>query len=113
MPEFIDVPVSRIFLHLQNPRHEPLETEAEVIERLCGKEDIYPLARDIVGKTVARGGRRDDVVVVVDGVGLQRRSRRVRARPDDEFGSLFRQTLPDFGKIDIETDSHADPAKVG
>lgn len=41
------VPVSRIFLHLANPRHEPFETEAKAIAYLCDKEFVYPLARDI------------------------------------------------------------------
>jgi len=43
-----DVPVGRIFLALDNPRHEPVESEGEAIERLCTKEDVVPLARDIV-----------------------------------------------------------------
>ncbi|HUU23966.1 MAG TPA: hypothetical protein VMW68_00155 [Methyloceanibacter sp.] len=48
-PKFVDdVPIGRIFLALRNPRHEPLETEEQVIARLCEKEDVYPLARDIV-----------------------------------------------------------------
>ncbi|HWE72971.1 MAG TPA: hypothetical protein VG328_07415 [Stellaceae bacterium] len=41
------VPVSRIFLHLENPRHEPVGTEAEAIEYLCSHENVYALARDI------------------------------------------------------------------
>ncbi len=47
MAQYIDVPISRIFLYLQNPRHEPKDTEAQVIEHLCREEDVYPLARDI------------------------------------------------------------------
>jgi hypothetical protein len=43
-----DVPIGRVFLALNNPRHEVVETEAEAIERLCTKEDVLPLARDIV-----------------------------------------------------------------
>lgn len=42
------VPVGRLFLLHSNPRHEPFETEAEAIAYLCDKEDVYPLARDIV-----------------------------------------------------------------
>src|SRR5689334_7443193 len=42
------VPVGRVFLSLSNPRHEPVDTEAEAIERLCGKENILALAKDIV-----------------------------------------------------------------
>lgn len=46
---FVDsVPVGRVFLALDNPRHEPVETEPEAIERLCADEDVLPLARDIV-----------------------------------------------------------------
>src|SRR4051794_5770659 len=47
-PKYVDaVAVGRIFLALENPRHEPFETEAQVIDYLCEKEDVYPLARDI------------------------------------------------------------------
>lgn len=42
------VPLGRIFLNLENPRHEPVTTEANAIERLCAKEDVPALARDIV-----------------------------------------------------------------
>jgi hypothetical protein len=42
------VPIGRIFLALDNPRHEPVENEAQAIERLCTREDVLPLARDIV-----------------------------------------------------------------
>lgn len=41
------VAVNHIFLSLDNPRHVKVESEAQAIERLCAKEDIYPLARDI------------------------------------------------------------------
>jgi hypothetical protein len=41
------VPVSRIFLSLDNPRHIPFDNETKVIEHLCAKEDVYSLARDI------------------------------------------------------------------
>jgi hypothetical protein len=47
-PKFIDsVPVVRIFLKLDNPRHKPVETEAMAIERLCQDEAVLALARDI------------------------------------------------------------------
>ncbi|MDN3647078.1 hypothetical protein QWY75_12775 [Pontixanthobacter aestiaquae] len=42
------VAVDQIFLDLSNPRHEPCDTEGEVIEYLCRNEDILPLAKDIV-----------------------------------------------------------------
>lgn len=41
------VPIGRIFLDLNNPRHVPFTTEDEAIEYLCSKEDVWPLARDI------------------------------------------------------------------
>lgn len=40
--------VDRVFLHLNNPRHEPYSKQAEVIEYLCRHENVLPLARDIV-----------------------------------------------------------------
>lgn len=41
------VPVGRIFLDLDNPRHEPYQNEDEVIEYLCTTEHVYQLAKDI------------------------------------------------------------------
>lgn len=41
------VPISRLHLHLSNPRHEPLESEAEAIAHLCDDELIAELAQDI------------------------------------------------------------------
>jgi hypothetical protein len=41
------IEVARIFLDLENPRHEPYEDEAQVIEYLCRYENIFPLAKDI------------------------------------------------------------------
>ncbi len=46
--KIIEVPVNRIFLSLDNPRHVPLNTEAEAIAYLCKNEMIHPLAKDIV-----------------------------------------------------------------
>jgi hypothetical protein len=43
--QVIQVDVGRIFLYEENPRHEPLETEQEVIDRLCNDEQVYNLAR--------------------------------------------------------------------
>lgn len=40
--------LSRIFLLHSNPRHGPFDSEAESINYLCDKEDVYSLARDIV-----------------------------------------------------------------
>lgn len=42
------VQVNRIFLNLENPRFEAVDTESEAIEILCNTEDVYPLAVDIV-----------------------------------------------------------------
>lgn len=44
----LEVEVDRIFLDLENPRHDPYELESQVIEYLCRHENILPLARDIV-----------------------------------------------------------------
>ena len=41
------VPIGRIFLDLNNPRHEPFSSEDQAIEYLCDKEDVWALARDI------------------------------------------------------------------
>lgn len=46
-PENKIVALHQIYLNLENPRHEPYETEAEVIDYLCRNEDILPLAWDI------------------------------------------------------------------
>jgi hypothetical protein len=42
------VPLGRIFLNTANPRHEPVSAEANTIEKLCSKENVQELARDIV-----------------------------------------------------------------
>lgn len=41
------IEVARIFLDLENPRHDPYEDEAQVIDYLCRYENIFPLAKDI------------------------------------------------------------------
>lgn len=41
------IPLNRIFLNLKNPRHKPYENQAQVIERLCAKEEVPQLAHDI------------------------------------------------------------------
>jgi hypothetical protein len=41
------ISVDRIFLDLENPRHKPFKSEAEVIEYLCKNESIYALAKDM------------------------------------------------------------------
>lgn len=45
-----DISIDRIFLHHENPRHEPYHTQAEVIEYLCRDEEVAQLARDISQK---------------------------------------------------------------
>ena len=42
-----DVKLGRVFLDLENPRHEPFTSEPQTIEYLCEFEGVYPLARDI------------------------------------------------------------------
>lgn len=42
------IPISRIFLGLDNPRFEPVASEGEAISVLCATENVYPLAADIV-----------------------------------------------------------------
>jgi hypothetical protein len=41
------ISVDRIFLDLENPRHKPYTSEAEVIEYLCRNESVYALAKDM------------------------------------------------------------------
>ena len=41
------ISVDRIFLDLENPRHEPYQNQAQVIEYLCRDEYVYQLAKDI------------------------------------------------------------------
>lgn len=41
------VQVDRIFLYEENPRHEPIETQDEIIETLCKGEQVFNLARNI------------------------------------------------------------------
>jgi hypothetical protein len=41
------IEVDRIFLYEENPRHEPIESEPEIIAHLCKDEQVYNLARSI------------------------------------------------------------------
>lgn len=41
------IPIDRIFLDHDNPRHEPYKSQAEVIEYLCKDEYVFELAKDI------------------------------------------------------------------
>lgn len=42
------IEIKNIFLDLENPRHEPYQSQEEVIEYLCKNEYVYALAQDIV-----------------------------------------------------------------
>ncbi len=42
-----EVDVSRIYLANENPRHDPIDTEPEIIHHLIAKEHVKPLARHI------------------------------------------------------------------
>ena len=42
------IEIKSIFLDLENPRHEPYQSQEEVIDYLCKNEHIYALAQDIV-----------------------------------------------------------------
>lgn len=43
----MEVDLERLFLSVDNPRHEEVDSEERAIERLCKTEDIVALARDI------------------------------------------------------------------
>ncbi|MBC6405415.1 MAG: hypothetical protein GDA41_06785 [Rhodospirillales bacterium] len=62
-PSERNIPVERLVLDLENPRHGELDTEQEAIEFLCSNEDVIPLVRDI-----ARYGLNpiDRLAVVID-----------------------------------------------
>ncbi len=47
-PTMQPIDIGRIFLDLENPRHDPYENEGQVIDYLCRYENIFPLAKDIV-----------------------------------------------------------------
>jgi len=40
-------PLDRVFLHHEKPRHDPYETQGQVIDYLCSSEEVVQLARDI------------------------------------------------------------------
>ncbi len=46
-PQRIEVAPSDLYLDTENPRHKPVQSEREAIERLCETESIYELAADI------------------------------------------------------------------
>ncbi len=45
--EVLPIEIERIFLYEENPRHEPLGKEDDVIEYLCKDEQVFNLARSI------------------------------------------------------------------
>jgi hypothetical protein len=52
-----DIDVERIFLYEENPRHEPLDSQPEIIEHLCKDEQVLNLARSIAAEGDRRSGR--------------------------------------------------------
>jgi len=44
----VQLEIQKIYLDLENPRHEPYQSQDEVIEYLCKNEYVYALAQDIV-----------------------------------------------------------------
>ena len=44
---FGPIDIDRIFLYEENPRHEPIESQPEIIEHLCTDGQVYNLARNI------------------------------------------------------------------
>lgn len=47
LPINIFMELDRIFLDPKNPRHEPYDTQSEIIDYLCRQENVYQLAKDI------------------------------------------------------------------
>lgn len=45
-----DIPASRLHLKLNNPRHEPVQSEAEAIAELCNNDLVTELAQDIANR---------------------------------------------------------------
>lgn len=45
--ELLEIEIDRIFLYEENPRHEPMTDEDEVIQYLCKDEQVFNLARSI------------------------------------------------------------------
>lgn len=43
-----DIDISRIYLDNENPRHDPIDSEPQIIAHLLAKDGVKPLARDIV-----------------------------------------------------------------
>jgi hypothetical protein len=44
------ISISRLHLDPKNPRHEPLESDTEIIKQLCSDEMVAELAQDIAGR---------------------------------------------------------------
>jgi len=43
--ELVEIDIDRIFLYEENPRHEAMANEDEVIQYLCQDEQVFNLAR--------------------------------------------------------------------
>lgn len=48
--KFDEIPLSKLLLDNENPRHDPLDNEAEIIAQLVREERVLPLARSIAAK---------------------------------------------------------------
>ena len=46
-PQVYTLPVLDVYLDIENPRHDPIRDQSEIIEHLVSKEKIKPLAKDI------------------------------------------------------------------
>ncbi len=64
------IDVERVYLDLENPRHDPFKTEQEAINFLCAKEQVIELARDIALNGI---NPLEVFGLVEDGVGSKRR----------------------------------------
>jgi hypothetical protein len=91
----------------------PVQVEREPAD----VEIVVPFVEDLFSCNVVHdavsllGGRRD-VVMVVQRVCLERGACRIGAGPDHQFGALIGQPPPDFRKVDVKADRHADPAEI-
>lgn len=50
MPKRADIQLSKMLLDNENPRHDPIDNEAEIIATLIAKEQVIPLAKDIAAR---------------------------------------------------------------
>lgn len=50
MSKRADIQLSKMLLDNENPRHDPIDNEAEIIATLIAKEQVIPLAKDIAAR---------------------------------------------------------------